>query len=374
MRCKFSRGRIKAAPLRGEPIFQLSLLFLPPTAERDDSKNNAENNNDSECKNMMQKVGYCDFKTYVKVLEKFIFNTEKLGIDGLAKQYRKLESQGDVSLTFDAFKQNMTKNRYSDVICRDSTRVKLLIDSTQQGDYIHANYVNSKVLRNTYICTQGPLQTTISDFWRMVFQERTTSILMLCRPIEEGRPKCVVYWPDEGQELCYGCIRVLNKCEKMDDSNSFETVNLVVNFEGTAIPEKEQPNDKSELNVTLIKWPNWPDRGVPDEKCHTVPHKLLAMVRHGPCVVHCSAGIGRTGCMIALEFAHRMLSQGEYVDFEKIALELRKQRAQCIQTEVQYLYIHRVMVAFARGENGISADAQTAADNFLRSYDEHLKR
>uniref|UniRef100_A0A8R1EII0 Protein-tyrosine-phosphatase n=1 Tax=Caenorhabditis japonica TaxID=281687 RepID=A0A8R1EII0_CAEJA len=118
---------------------------------------------------------------------------------------------------------------------------------------------------------------------------------------------------------------------------------------------------------------DWPDRGVPDEKCHTVPQNLLARVRHGPCVVHCSAGIGRTGCVVALEFAYRKLHRGMKVDFEEITQELRNQRAQCIQTEIQYLYIHRVMIAFARGENGISEKAQTAADAFLKSYDCHLR-
>ncbi|CAD6190425.1 unnamed protein product [Caenorhabditis auriculariae] len=317
----------------------------------------------------------CDFSQYVKVLEDFIFNTEKLGIDGLSKQYRKLDTQVDPTLSFEAFKQNMSKNRYSDVLCRDSTRVKLHMDATRSGDYIHANYVRTPYLHNAFICTQGPLQSTINDFWRMVFQERASSILMLCRPTEDGRPKCVMYWPEQESSDVHGCIRVTNCREIVDDNNCFEKVDLLVELsELCDIPEAEMPEDRRPLNVTLIKWTNWPDRGVPDEKCHTVPQKVLSMVRHGPCVIHCSAGIGRTGCMVALEFAHRLLSLGRHVDFEKIAVELRKQRAQCIQTEIQYLYIHRVMVAFAAGENGISQKARDAANAFLNFYDDHMKR
>lgn len=308
---------------------------------------------------------------YVKSLENFIFATEKAGIDGLAKQYRKLDAQLDSSLTFDAFKQNMHKNRYSDVVCRDSTRVKLTIDASNQGDYIHANYVKTNSLHALFICTQGPLQYTIGDFWRMVYQERAQSILMLCKVIEEGRPKCVCYWPSNGEEETHGCIKIKNLGETNDE---FECVTLEVSFLPDNVPINEQPADKTPLTVKLIKWPNWPDRGVPDEKCHTVPQRLLAQVRQGPCVVHCSAGIGRTGCVVALEFAYTKLNKEMKVDFEEIAMELRKQRAQCIQTEIQYLYIHRVMMAFARGENGISEKACTAADSFLKSYDDHLKR
>ncbi|CAI5444737.1 unnamed protein product [Caenorhabditis angaria] len=314
----------------------------------------------------------CDYAKYVKVLEDFIFATEKLGIDGLSKQYRKLDQSSDSSATFEAFKQNMYKNRYSDVLCRDSSRVKLLIDSSRQGDYIHANYVKTPYLCNTFLCTQGPLQTTIPDFWRMVFQERASSILMLCRTIEEGRPKCVAYWPEVGEEVKYGCLVVKNMSESQDESNSFEIIELSVNFVADDIPQNEQPVDKTVLLVKLIKWPNWPDRGVPDEKCHTVPRRLLDRVRHGSCVVHCSAGIGRTGCMVALEFAYRRLDMGMTLDFEKIAIELRKQRAQCIQTEIQYLYIHRVMIAFSR-EIGISEKARISAESFLKSYDDHLR-
>ncbi|UMM21333.1 hypothetical protein L5515_003057 [Caenorhabditis briggsae] len=360
MRCKFSRGRIKAAaPPRGTPIYQFF--------ESEDTNNNNNSNNNNNYK----KSESDHHREYVKTLENFIFSTEKLGIDGLAKQYRKLDAQLDSSLSFDAFKINMHKNRYSDVVCRDNTRVKLTIDASNQGDYIHANYVKNPYLHNTFICTQGPLQYTTHDFWRMVFQERAQSILMLCRVIEEGRPKCVMYWPSNGEEETYGCIRVKNMGESSDE---FEVVNLAVTFVPDDVAANEQPADKSELRVNLIKWPNWPDRGVPDEKCHTVPQRLLAQVRQGPCVVHCSAGIGRTGCVVALEFAYTRLNKGVKVDFEEIANELRKQRAQCIQTEIQYLYIHRVMIAFARGEAEISDKACAAADAFLKNYDDHLKR
>lgn len=271
----------------------------------------------------------------------------------------------------------MQKNRYSDVFCKDSTRVKLWIDSTRAGDYIHANFVTSPCLSNTFICTQGPLPGTVDDFWRMVYQERASSILMLCRPFEEGRPKCTVYWPDLGKENRLGNLLVKNTAESAADGKLFEMVDIQVEYiENTDMPDVEQPTNKKPLSVKLIKWPNWPDRGVPDEKCHTVPQRLLAMLRqpNQTCVVHCSAGIGRTGCMVALEFAYRKFSRGEPVSMEKIVEELRKQRAHCIQTEVQYLYIHRVLVAFAAKEAGISQKAKDAAESFLEAYDRQLHK
>ncbi|CCD73007.2 Tyrosine-protein phosphatase domain-containing protein [Caenorhabditis elegans] len=228
-----------------------------------------------------------DHLQYLKALENFIFSTEKLGIDGLVKQYRKLDAKQDPSLTYDAYTKYMHKNRYCDVVCLDNSRVKLKIDKSRHGDYIHANYVKTNYLRSTFICSQGPLQHTIIDFWRMIFQERAESILLLCKVGREGRPR---YWPSLGVTETYGCIRVTNFSES---SEEFEICNLAVTFVPDNVPVDEQPANLEGLRVSLIKWPNWPDCGVPDEKCHTVPQRLLAQVRHGPCVVHCSAGKDR---------------------------------------------------------------------------------
>ncbi|PAV89080.1 hypothetical protein WR25_08936 [Diploscapter pachys] len=196
MRCKFTRGRIRVAPNRGEPIFQLD-IFCPQKET-------------------------CDRLQHYKILEHFVEETTKKGIEGLIKEYRKMDGIHDNTETCDAFKVNMLKNRYSDVVCLDRTRVKLKLAANQLGDYIHANYIDidSKLLENKFICTQGPLFSTIDDFWRMIFQERIATILMLCKPVEDGRPKCNVYWPEntEDSKEVDSVLKVTNLSEASDET------------------------------------------------------------------------------------------------------------------------------------------------------------
>ncbi|KJH46889.1 Protein-tyrosine phosphatase [Dictyocaulus viviparus] len=235
----------------------------------------------------------------LKVLSEFVERISAKKVDGIVKEYKRLDNFYDVTATYEAFKSNMVKNRYSDVVCIDSTRVKLELGEKDFGDYIHANYVSFPLLTTKFICTQGPLQSTIHDFWRMIFQERIESVLMLC---------------------------------------------------------------------------NWPDRGVPDHNSCLIPLQLLDRIRHAPCVVHCSAGIGRTGSIIALEIALQDVVAGNTIDFERIARELRCARAQCIQTQVQYLYIHRVMIENALMHINLDESTKATGKKFLQDYDSKLQK
>ncbi|VDM78283.1 unnamed protein product [Strongylus vulgaris] len=124
------------------------------------------------------------------------------------------------------------KNRYSDVVCTDSTRVKLKLGEKEHGDYIHANIVKSPLLTTKFICTQGPLQSTIHDFWRMIFQERIENILMLCKPCEDGRPKCSVYWPEAvGKCDVLPTVQVKNVGEDADEFATTTSLTLELNPE-----------------------------------------------------------------------------------------------------------------------------------------------
>ncbi|VDM56835.1 unnamed protein product [Angiostrongylus costaricensis] len=272
--------------------------------------------------------------------------------------FRRVDSFYDVTATYEAFKSNMAKNRYSDVVCTDSTRVKLRLGEKEFGDYIHANYINSTLLTTKFICTQGPLQSTIHDFWRMILQERIESILMLCKLCEDGRPKCSVYWPEVvGETKLMPTLKVTNTGEEVDEFAS--TTSMIVELN----PEYS--------TYCLI---SWPDRGVPDHNSCRIPLQLLDRVRHAPCVIHCSAGIGRTGSLVALEIALQKVVAGSRIDFEQIARELRCARAQCIQTEVQYLYIHRVMIENALLHINLDESTRITGQKFLRGYDKKMRK
>nr|CDJ89476.1 Protein-tyrosine phosphatase domain containing protein [Haemonchus contortus] len=311
----------------------------------------------------------------LRVLAEFVERITDKGVDGIVKEYRRLDSFYDTAATYEAFKANMPKNRYSDVVCTDSTRVKLRLGEKVFGDYIHANYVTSPLLTTKFICTQGPLQSTIHDFWRMIFQERIESVLMLCKPCEDGRPKCSIYWPETvGETTAFDTVVVKNTGEDVDEFATSTSLMVELNPE-YAVKDEELPLEKRKpLFLRLLRWTTWPDRGVPDHNSCRIPLYLLDRVRHAPCVVHCSAGIGRTGSIIALELALQKVVVGNKIDFEQIARELRCARAQCIQTEVQYLYIHRVMIENALLHINLNESTRATGQRFLREYDDKMRK
>lgn len=99
--------------------------------------------------------------------------------------------------------ENLAKNRYRDVLPYDATRVRLRPPpgaSPKDGDgYINANFVNMEIptsgIVNRYIAAQGPLPHTTADFWRVVWEQLATTVVMLTATVERGRVKCHQYWP-----------------------------------------------------------------------------------------------------------------------------------------------------------------------------------
>ncbi|EFO18353.2 protein-tyrosine phosphatase [Loa loa] len=311
--------------------------------------------------------------TPVESMSRFIKDMNEKGMAGLASEYRKIDMEDAPFGSHKAFLMNMSKNRYSDVLCVDETRVVLKIGSAASGDYIHANYVLFSELQNKFICTQGPLQTTRDDFWRMVFQERAETILMLCRPSEDGKPKCAVYWPENGDKLELSTVDV----EKVGEENSdFEILLFKVQLKDE-FKQSPSVSNKDPLVVKQYRWSTWPDRGIPSHENAMIPLKLLSLVRNtgAPCVVHCSAGIGRTGTVVAIELGIRRFHDGRKLDLAMLVKDLRKKRAQCIQTEIQYLYLSRVLTEYALSSGEpLSDDVRRAAESFLKEYDSKIKK
>uniref|UniRef100_A0A1I7XKK8 Tyrosine-protein phosphatase domain-containing protein n=1 Tax=Heterorhabditis bacteriophora TaxID=37862 RepID=A0A1I7XKK8_HETBA len=222
----------------------------------------------------------------LRILADFVEATAEKGVDGIIKEYRRLDNFFDPAASYEAFKNNMTKNRYSDVVCTDSTRVRLRFGGTEFGDYIHANHVVNPLLTTKFICTQGPLESTVDDFWRMIYQERVESILMLCKPAEDGRVKCHIYWPEDINKILeMPMLQVTNTGE----DSEFNTLTLLVELS----PKYELTEDclpeplRKPLIVKLFRWISWPDRGVPDETSCIIPLRLLDRC-HSVIVLHCA--------------------------------------------------------------------------------------
>uniref|UniRef100_A0A3B3BJ68 Receptor-type tyrosine-protein phosphatase F n=1 Tax=Oryzias melastigma TaxID=30732 RepID=A0A3B3BJ68_ORYME len=234
---------------------------------------------------------------------------------------------------------NKPKNRYANVIAYDHSRVPLTpVDGVPGSDYINANYIDGYRRQNAYIATQGPLPETLADFWRMVWEQKTCTIVMMTRLEEKSRVKCDQYWPSRGTET-YGTIQV----------TMLDTVELAAYVIRSLTISKNDSSDKRE--VRQFQFLAWPDHGVPE-----YPTPILAFVHRvkacnpqkaGPMVVHCSAGVGRTGCFIVIDAMLDRLKREKSVDVYGLVTCMRAQRNYMVQTEDQYVFIHDALLEAA---------------------------
>uniref|UniRef100_A0A8C1M339 Receptor-type tyrosine-protein phosphatase kappa n=1 Tax=Cyprinus carpio TaxID=7962 RepID=A0A8C1M339_CYPCA len=244
--------------------------------------------------------------------------------------------------------ENRMKNRYGNIIAYDHSRVRLQpLEGEQSSDYINANYVDGYHRPNHYIATQGPMQETVYDFWRMVWQENTATIVMVTNLVEVGRVKCCKYWPDDTE--IYRDMKV----------TLIETQLLSEYVIRTFAVEKRGAHEIREIRQ--FHFTGWPDHGVP---YHATG--LLGFVRRikakspanaGPMVIHCSAGAGRTGCFIVIDIMLDMAEREGVVDIYNCVRELRSRRVNMVQTEEQYVFIHdAILEACLCGDTTIPAN------------------
>ncbi|XP_044308300.1 tyrosine-protein phosphatase non-receptor type 3 isoform X5 [Varanus komodoensis] len=226
--------------------------------------------------------------------------------------------------------QNMDKNRYKDVLPYDKTRVIL----KGNDDYINANYVNMEIpsagIMNKYIATQGPLPHTCTHFWQAVWDHRVSLIIMLTTLTERGRTKCHHYWPDPPDVVEYGNFRV--KCQSEDCTIAYVFREIVV----TNIETGE------EHTVSHLQYVAWPDHGVPDDSTDFLEFVTCIRakrVENEPVLVHCSAGIGRTGVLVAMETAMCLIERNQPIYLLDIVRKMRDHRAMMVQTSNQYKFV-----------------------------------
>ncbi|KAK0412974.1 hypothetical protein QR680_006517 [Steinernema hermaphroditum] len=266
------------------------------------------------------------------------------GIDGLREEFNKeLKTYAPPEMSVATFMANWDagRSRYKDVPCQDKYRIVLKWPGSPT-DYIHANYVSTPIAEKRFICAQGPLDCTTADFWHMVLQEESENVIMLCNVVEKGMAKCAQYWPlDEKEVKTYGDIEIKN----MQVQPLIPTEpNVRFSLLQLKWTEGGKPKEKQ---VRHYQWTDWPDRGVPP--CRLTAMELLSRVRgtKKPIVVHCSAGIGRTGSIVAIEFIMERLQQAMVCeDMGEILKDLRNQRPYSIQTDLQYLFVHRIILFY----------------------------
>nr|XP_021325186.1 receptor-type tyrosine-protein phosphatase S isoform X32 [Danio rerio] len=266
----------------------------------------------------------------------------------LSQEYESIDPGQQFTWEHSNLEVNKPKNRYANVIAYDHSRVILApIEGITGSDYINSNYIDGYRKQNAYIATQGPLPETFGDFWRMVWEQRAATVVMMTRLEEKSRIKCDQYWPSRGTET-YGMIQV----------TLLDTIELATFCVRTFSLHKNGSSEKRE--VRQFQFTAWPDHGVPE-----YPTPFLAFLRRvktcnppdaGPIIAHCSAGVGRTGCFIVIDAMLERIKHEKTVDIYGHVTLMRSQRNYMVQTEDQYSFIHDALLeAVACGNTEVAA-------------------
>ncbi|NXN23200.1 PTPRV phosphatase, partial [Nycticryphes semicollaris] len=230
---------------------------------------------------------------------------------------------------------NVSKNRYPHVLPYDHSRVKLSqLGEDPHSVYINANFMPGYTSQQEFIATQGPLKKTIEDFWRLVWEQNVCNIIMLTVCMENGRVLCDHYWPSESAPVSYGhiCVHLLSQ-----SSSEEWTMREFKVWHGGL---------RAERHVSHLHYTAWPDHGIPESTTSIMTFRELVRERiqstkdAGPTVVHCSAGVGRTGTFIALDRLLQQMKQEKVVDTFGVVYNLRMNRYLMIQTLCQYIFLH----------------------------------
>nr|CAB3265278.1 tyrosine-protein phosphatase non-receptor type 12-like [Phallusia mammillata] len=284
-------------------------------------------------------------------INKFFNNVEKLyelnpdGTDGFSFEFQKIKS-GSASLkkqpgyqsTCGENDNNKKKNRYKDILPYDRSRVKLPKTRDNSSDYINASFIKGAGQSGKYIASQGPLPHTVNDFWRMLWQYNVKIIIMVCREIELGKRKCERYWAgDEKERRQFDDIIVTLESEQNLKS---------VFFQRNIIAQKGQ----EKRTLTQLHYVTWPDHGVPRTRDEILT--MIATARKlqdykqdidNPICVHCSAGCGRTGAVLVIDYFRNLMVNKQLpnnITAYEIIVEMRKQRPAIVQTKDQYEFVH----------------------------------
>jgi len=270
----------------------------------------------------------------------------------LIQQFWEIENKQEAMLKVPFYKSSIGKrreyqsrNRYSDILPYDHNRLMLLDED--DPPYTNASVITHPKANLSCICTQGPLPATIDDFWAIVAKKQAGLVVMLTSLKEGGEKKCAKYWLDEEEPLDLERHKRMACTVSAEKGKSFIHRKMILHQRGV----------QHGRQISHLQFTAWPDHGVPrddeellgfiDEVC-----ELHSQDRDKPIVIHCSAGVGRTGTVIAILIIRQLIEEGRLhksdLDIERLVMWLRSQRVFMVQTADQYLLLHRAVVSLCK--------------------------
>ncbi|KAL3879760.1 hypothetical protein ACJMK2_032046, partial [Sinanodonta woodiana] len=271
-----------------------------------------------------------------------------------AEEFEKLPSGPQLPMTVAQRSEHRNKNRYKQLYPYDVNRVLLNPMSNDDSDYINASFVDGYSGPKVYIAAQGTTKDNINDFWRMMWQHDVEKIVMLTGLFEGGKHKCELYWPvEKGQRSSFGSVSV-----RLLDTDVFADYDLRI---------LEMTVGNKSKRLTQFHYTAWPDKGVPKAASSVVQfwRSVNRVPTNRPIVVHCSAGIGRTGTYLALDYLTNQAKAEGVVNVLACVSNLRRQRVNLVQTKEQYIFLHETLV-----EALMLSGTATSSENFPHVYNE----
>ncbi|XP_065748278.1 receptor-type tyrosine-protein phosphatase alpha isoform X4 [Phocoena phocoena] len=258
--------------------------------------------------------------------------------NGLEEEFKKLTSikiQNDKMRTGN-LPANMKKNRVLQIIPYEFNRVIIPVKRGEENtDYVNASFIDGYRQKDSYIASQGPLLHTIEDFWRMIWEWKSCSIVMLTELEERGQEKCAQYWPSDGL-VSYGDITV--ELKKEEECESYTVRDLLVT----------NTRENKSRQIRQFHFHGWPEVGIPSDGKGMI--SIIAAVQkqqqqsgNHPITVHCSAGAGRTGTFCALSTVLERVKAEGILDVFQTVKSLRLQRPHMVQTLEQYEFCYKVV-------------------------------
>uniref|UniRef100_A0A8C7I6C6 Receptor-type tyrosine-protein phosphatase alpha n=1 Tax=Oncorhynchus kisutch TaxID=8019 RepID=A0A8C7I6C6_ONCKI len=290
---------------------------------------------------MLEHYLYGDTELEVTSLESHLaklYAPSAAGCGGMEAEFKKLTSikiQNDKMRTGN-LPANMKKNRVLQIIPYEFNRVIIPVKRGEENtDYVNASFIDGYRQKDSYMASQGPLQHTIEDFWRMIWEWRSCSIVMLTELEERGQEKCAQYWPSDGVMVC-GDISI--ELKKEEESESYTVRDLLVT----------NNRENKARTVRQFHFHGWPEVGIPSDGKGMI--NIIAAVQkqqqqsgNHPITVHCSAGAGRTGTFCALSTVLERVKAEAILDVFQTVKSLRLQRPHMVQTLEQYEFCYKVV-------------------------------